>query len=114
MRYTVSINQNRDFRRLYSSGKSAVNAYLAIYCRRNKTAVNRLGLTVGTKIGKAVVRNRVRRRIREAYRLREASLKTGYDIVIVARTRAAQSSYQEIDRALGALLSKLGISEVQA
>jgi len=91
-----------------------VNAYLAIYCRRNKTAVNRLGLTVGTKIGKAVVRNRVRRRIREAYRLREASLKTGYDIVIVARTRAAQSSYQEIDRALGALLSKLGISEVQA
>lgn len=114
MRYTVSIKQNRDFRRLYSSGKSAVNAYLAIYCRRNKTAINRLGLTVGTKVGKAVVRNRVRRRIREAYRLRETSLKTGYDIVIVARTRTAQASYHDIDRALAALLQKLGLAGTEA
>ncbi len=114
MRYTVSIKENRDFRRLYSSGKTAANAYLAVYCRRNKTAVNRLGLTVGTRIGKAVVRNRIRRLIRESYRLREERVKKGYDIVVVARTRAAGAPYKKIDTALGALLKKVGLCEGEA
>ena len=109
MRYTVSIKKNRDFRRLYSKGKTAANSYLVVYCRRNKTAVNRLGLTVGTRIGKAVVRNRVRRLIRDSYRLREEQLKKGYDLVVVARTRAAGASYWQIDAALAALLQKLGL-----
>ncbi len=111
MRYTVSIKKNRDFRRLYSKGKTAANAYLVVYYRRNKTAVNRLGLTVGTRIGKAVVRNRVRRLIRESYRLREEQLRKGYDLVIVARTRAAGASYWQIDEALAALFQKLGLCE---
>jgi ribonuclease P protein component len=109
MHYTVSLKKNRDFRRLYSSGKNAANATLALYCRRNRTAENRLGITTGTKIGKAVVRNRVRRRIREAYRLGEDKLKKGWDIVIVARTRAATATYREIDAALSALLRKVGL-----
>ena len=113
MRYTVSIKQNRDFRRLYAKGKTAVNAYLVVYCRRNKTGVNRLGLTVGTRVGKAVVRNRVRRLIREAYRLREEQVKKGYDIVVVARTRAAGASYWKIDAALAALLKKVGLCEAE-
>lgn len=113
MRYTVSIKKNRDFRRLYSKGKTAANAYLAVYCRRNKTAVSRLGLTVGTRVGKAVVRNRVRRLIRESYRLREEQIKKGYDLVIVARTRAADASYWQIDAALAALLQKVGLCEVE-
>ena len=112
MRYTVTIKKNRDFRRLYASGKTAANAYLAVYCRRNKLGVNRIGLTVGTRIGKAVVRNRVRRLIRESYRLREESILRGYDLVIVARSRTAGASFHQIDEALGALLSKLELSEV--
>ena len=109
MHYTVSIKNNRDFRRLYSKGKTAANAYLAVYCRPNRTAGNRLGLTVGTRVGKAVVRNRVRRLIRESYRLREEQIAKGYDLVIVSRTRAATANYHQIDHALAALLHKLGL-----
>lgn len=111
MRYTVSIKKNRDFRRLYRSGKSSANAYLAVYLRRNKLDSNRLGITTGVKLGNAVTRNRVRRLIREAYRLCEDRLIKGYDIVIVARTRAAGASFKDIDESLRALMKKLGAAE---
>ncbi len=114
MRYTVTIKKNRDFRRLYSAGKTAANSLLVVYCRRNKLAINRLGLTVGTRIGKAVKRNRVRRLIREAYRLREGDLRRGYDIVVVARTRAAEATYWQIDAALAALFRKVGLLEAES
>ena len=113
MRYTVSIKKNRDFRRLYAKGKTAANAYLAVYCRKNRTACNRLGLTVGTRVGKAVVRNRVRRLIRESYRLRETQIKKGYDLVVVARTRSSGATYWQIDAALAALLRKIGLCEAE-
>ena len=58
---------------------------------------SRLGLTVGVKLGKAVVRNRTRRRIKEAYRIHEGAFLPGYDIVVVARVRAAHSRYRELD-----------------
>lgn len=108
MRYTVSIKKNRDFRRLYKSGKSSANGFLAVYCRRNRLGINRLGITTGTKLGNAVKRNRVRRLIRESYRLYEEGLARGYDIVVVARTRAAGATFREIDTALRALLKRLG------
>ena len=63
-----TLKKNSDFRRLYSKGQSAVNPYVVVYCRRNREKVNRLGYTVSTKLGHAVVRNRVRRRLREIYR----------------------------------------------
>ena len=109
MKHTVSIKQNHVFRRLYSKGKSAVSPCVAVYCRKNGLDHNRLGLTVGTKLGKAVIRNRTRRRIREAYRLSEQSYVLGYDIVVVARHRAVDASYQEIAQCLAHQMSKLGL-----
>ena len=109
MRQTVSIKQNHEFRRLYSKGKSAVSPCLAMYCRKNRRPGNRLGLTVGTKLGKAVVRNRVRRRLREAYRVNEGRFATGWDIVVVARVRAAHVSYWELERNLLQLSGRLGL-----
>lgn len=58
MEHTVSLKLNHVFRRLYGRGKSAVNPCLAVYCRKNNLGYSRLGLTVGVKLGKAVVRNR--------------------------------------------------------
>ena len=88
MDHTVSLKLNHEFRRLYAKGKSAVNPCMAVYCRKNRLGYNRLGFTTGTKLGKAVVRNRTRRRLREAYRLHEERFLPGYDIVVVARVRA--------------------------
>lgn len=109
MRHTVSLKENHLFRRLYAKGKTAVSPTLALYVRGNGRRENRLGLTVGTKVGKAVRRNKVRRRIREAYRLHEDRVVPGFDVVVVARTKAAFASYSQIERDLLRLLDKLGV-----
>ena len=109
MESTRSLKQNHLFRRLYQKGKSASGHCVVVYCRKNGLPYNRLGLTAGTKIGHAVVRNRIRRRIREAYRLSEQSYVLGYDIVVVARHRAVDASYQEIAQCLAHQMSKLGL-----
>ncbi len=107
MNHTVSMKAPHLFRRMYAKGKSAVTPTLVLYCRKNGLGYNRLGLTVGAKVGKAVIRNRIRRRLRECYRLREDELKTGYDVVLVARGRAADARYQELSRHFGSLLKRL-------
>ena len=109
MEHTVSLKLNHVFRRLYGRGKSAVNPCLALYCRKNNLGYSRLGLTVGVKLGKAVVRNRTRRRIREAYRLHESQFLPGDDMVVVARVMAGHSRYREIERSLLSLADRLGL-----
>ena len=66
MLYSHSLKQNHLFRRLYRKGNSAANRYLVLYLRRNGTGGNRVGITVSAKLGHAVARNRLRRRLREA------------------------------------------------
>ena len=100
MQHTVSLKENRQFRRLYAKGNSAVTGPLVIYCRKNGTKQSRLGITVSAKMGKAVVRNRLRRRLREAYRIGEQAFLPGYDIVIVGRTRAIGCGFSELERSL--------------
>ncbi len=107
MKYTVSLKENRVFRRLYAKGKHEVGPALVLYCRRNGRPENRLGITASTKLGHAVVRNRVRRRIREIYRLHEGELLPGHDIVVVARVRAVHSRYRDLDREFLRLAKKL-------
>ena len=102
-----TLKQNSDFRRLYAKGRSSANRFLALYCRRNGRGVNRMGYTVSAKLGGAVVRNRVRRRLREIARLNMPALKTGWDIVVVARSRAVDASYAELDRAYRDACAKL-------
>lgn len=95
VKFTVSLKNNRDFQRLYSKGRRSVSPIFALYYRKNGKKHSRLGITTGAKLGGAVVRNRVRRRIREIYRLAEPAMVPGYDIVIVARAKAVESSFRE-------------------
>lgn len=109
MQNTVSIKYNRDFKRLYYKGKSLAAGYLVLYYRKTGQNGNKLGITVSKKLGCAVKRNRVRRLIKECYRLREAYLNTGYQLVFVARTRAVGCSFEQINRDMGYLLKKSGL-----
>lgn len=109
MEHTVSLKENHLFRRLYAKGKSAATPSLALYCRKNGRAYSRLGITVGTKLGNAVKRNRVRRRIKECYRTHEHEFLPGYDIVVVGRVKAVHSRYQELERSLVQMAKKLDI-----
>lgn len=113
MKHTVSLKKNHEFRRLYSKGKSAVSSCFAVYCRRTTRPCNRLGITAGVKLGCAVKRNRIRRRIRELYRLHEDRIPTGYDIVVVARTRAIYARYPELETSFLQLMRKLGLLRTQ-
>ena len=109
MKVRNTLKKNSDFRRLYAKGKSAVNPWLVVYCRRNRGGVNRLGYTVSVKLGHAVVRNRVRRRLREIYRLNSPKLKSGWDIVVVARTRCVDAEYRQLESAFLRACASLGL-----
>ena len=108
MEYSKSRKLNHIFRRLYSTGGKG-NAHLVLYARRNRLGINRVGVTVSKKLGKAVVRNRVRRRLREVYRLNESRFLPGWDIVVVARGRTVDASFSDLTRSYLALAKKLGI-----
>ena len=107
----VSLKENAAFRRLYYRGANAGNRYLVIYCRRNGLKVSRMGLTVSTKLGHAVVRNRVRRRLREIVRLHEDKLTPGYDFVVVARSAAVEAEFTTLTKAFLSLTDKLGMQK---
>ena len=109
MRFSKSLKLNHVFRKLYHRGDSAVSKYLVIYTRPNHLQENRIGVTVGKKLGKAVVRNRVRRRLREIYRIHEQQFRPGYDIVIVARSRAVDAEFQALQTAYLCAARKLGL-----
>ena len=109
MKITVSLKENHLFRRLYQKGKTAADSRLALYVRPNGRTGNRLGFTVSTKLGHAVVRNRTRRRLREIYRLHEDELVHGRDVVIVARVRAANSTYWQLEKSFLYLAGKLDL-----
>lgn len=109
MLHTVSLKENAVFRRLYYRGNSAGSRYMVVYCRPNGTKTSRLGFTVSTKLGHAVVRNRVRRRLREIYRSVEPGLKSGYDIVVVARSAAVEAEFALLERTFRHMCEKLGI-----
>jgi ribonuclease P protein component len=109
MKFSKSLKLNHVFRRLYHKGRSAAGKYLVIYCRKNGSQENRIGLTVSAKLGHAVVRNRIRRRLREIYRLHESQFQPGWDIVVVARGRAVDAPYQKLESAYLSLADKLGL-----
>ena len=110
MKHTVALKQNHEFRRLYSKGRNAASPYFAVYCRRTGRPYSRLGLTTGVKLGNAVKRNRVRRRMRELYRTNESKLRPGYDIVMVARTRAIFARYSDLESSVLRLMKKLELT----
>ncbi len=93
----TSVKLNSDFRRIYAKGKSAVSPSVVVYCRKNRLDRNRVGFTVSKKLGKAVVRNRIRRRLREIIRLNGKQLREGYDLILVARTRAVEAEYRRLE-----------------
>lgn len=109
MEHTISLKLNHEFRRLYAKGKNAVAPTLALYCRKNSLGYTRLGFTVSTKLGKAVIRNRVRRKLREIYRTNEQRILPGYDLVVVGRVRAVHSRYRELERHFLQTADKLGL-----
>ena len=108
MRFSSSLKLNHIFQRLYHT-KGVADGNLVLYARKNRTGINRVGITVSKKLGKAHIRNRVRRRFREIYRLNEDKFQPGWDIVVVARTKAVDAEFSRLTKSYLNLAKKAGI-----
>ncbi|MBO8127866.1 MAG: ribonuclease P protein component [Peptococcaceae bacterium] len=101
------IKKNRDFRKVFSHGKSKAGKSLVVYRLSNGSDKRRFGFSVSKKIGNAVVRNRVRRILKEICRLNEDQFEAGYDYVIVARPAVTKSNYHSLGQSLLSLVREL-------
>ena len=108
MKFSSSLKLNHIFQRLYRTNGQA-GPYMVLYARKNRTGTNRIGITVSKKLGHAVVRNRVRRRLRECYRLNEDKFQPGWDIVVVARTKAIRADFVKLQENYLELAKRAGI-----
>jgi len=109
MKHTVSLKSSRAFHGLYNRGRSVVTPYFVVYARRTKRPVSRLGIAASVKVGNAVRRNRVRRRLRELYRIHEGELCPGYDLILAARTRGIFGNFAKMERCFLDAAERLGL-----
>lgn len=100
---------NADFQRVRQEGKSWANRLMVLCALPNELEHSRFGFAASKRIGKAVVRNRVRRRMREAVRLCRNSIAEGWDVVFIARPGIAHATYAEISRAIEDLLRRANL-----
>jgi len=107
MRREQRLRKRSDFATAYREGRSFSSRLLVIRPRANGLAQNRFGFVTSRAVGKAVVRNRVRRRLREA--VRSLPLKGGWDVVVIARRIAAEATYRELRASLESLLQRAGL-----
>jgi ribonuclease P protein component len=90
------ITKRQDYLRIYAQGKRVYSKRFTIIVCPNQTNMRRLGITVGKKIGNAVERNRVKRLLREFFRLNKSRLSPSLDIVIIAKKGILPLTYQDI------------------
>lgn len=100
MKHFNSIKKNADFQQVYRTGKSYANKLLILYVMKTgEERETRIGISVSKKVGNSVVRHHVTRLIRESFRLNTDRVRTGLDIVVVARAAAKEAEFKKIESA---------------
>lgn len=103
------LTRKADYARVFKRGARYAGRHFICYLAPREVPGAQLGFAVSRKVGKAVVRNRVKRYLREFYRLHRPEFEKDVDLVVVARPAAASLSYQECAEALGHLLRRGGV-----
>lgn len=107
MKKAEIIRLSREFTEIINLNKSVKNKYFSIYYRKNNTS-NRYGITVPKKIGTAVTRNKIKRRIKNIIDINKKSVHNSYDYVIIIRKGILDLTYKEIEKELINLIVKIG------
>lgn len=112
MKRAHRLRTSADFQRVRDSApRGWPHPYFVVFVAPNDLDVTRVGITVSGRVGNAVVRNKVRRRIREGLRARFSRLAAGHDILVVARAQSAGAGWSELNRALDTLLARSGATQ---
>jgi ribonuclease P protein component len=101
-----SLRQRAEFLRVQDGGKKLKGRHLMVIALAGRTQSARLGITVSRRVGNAVIRNRVRRRIREIVRAQSVLLPQGWDVVVVAFPEAARATFAALNEELTWLLTR--------
>src|SRR3990172_6102568 len=112
MRRELRLRASEDFARVYRRGASVANRELVLYYLQREPQHGggvRLGVSASRKLGSAVVRNRLKRLIKEAFRRRGTAIIEGYDLIVIARQPAKGKSFQAIEKAFIDVLKKAGL-----
>lgn len=102
-----SLTKRRDFEAVFREGVSSASRRIVFYSRPNELGESRLGLSVSRKLGKAVLRNRLKRLLREAMRKGLEGLLLSYDFVIIARRGSVEAVLDDFIRDIERFLSRL-------
>ena len=106
LRSSECLRQAREYQCVFQHGKKLVSSLFVIYIYPSSEPFSRLGMAVSKRVGKAVVRNRIKRLIRELFRRHKKLFESPCDVVIVARHRAANASFVDFTRQFLILLSR--------
>jgi len=110
MQRKLRLRNREDFGRIYRHGRSFANSQFVVYWRHeSQTERFRLGISASAKLGGAVVRNRMRRRLKEIVRLNADKLADGIDLILIVRKPALALSYRETERSVLHVLRKAGL-----
>jgi ribonuclease P protein component len=106
MRRAYRLRRPAEFQRVRAGKRSWGHPLLVLYAAPNDGQPTRVGISVGKRVGNAVVRNRVKRRVREAVRMRYAELASGHDLVFIGRAPAAEADWPTLRVATEDLLRR--------
>ncbi len=107
MKRHYRLRHNSDFQRVRRDGTSKASPLMVLAFLRNDLDHSRFGFVVSKRLGNAVHRNKIKRRLREATRYYIPQIKSGFDIVFIARQPIRYATFQEIEGALGTLVEHI-------
>ncbi|MBC7088546.1 MAG: ribonuclease P protein component [Tissierellales bacterium] len=103
------LRKNTEFKKVYVKGKNYWNRNFTLYIKKNELNYTRFGIVVTKKLGKAVVRNKIKRRLREINKNLLPYVSEGYDIVLIPKKNTLDLNYEELQKSVEHLYSLAGI-----
>ncbi len=113
MKKSLRLTKNFEFINVYKTGRRLSSPFFTMYIKKNNLGFSRLGVSVSKKVGKSVVRNKIKRRIKEIIRTNYHDIKQGFDIVVSAKPSSAQLDFNEIERDIKGLMKRGRIYSVR-
>ncbi len=108
------LRSNMEFKKVYSGGKSYWNRNLILYVKKNNLDYPRIGYSITKKIGNAVIRNNVRRRMKEINRISFNRINGNYDLIFIPKKNIVDISYKELESAMLHILKIAGLLKGQS